>query len=259
MDDSDAPAKSLRLAGTLFFVVGGASLILMSFVGAAPSFWYFVSFCSLPLIGIVWLWKPRLASALAVGPLIPVVFLLQYFPGMMKFSWIWACAFAGGLVTAILLVSIAMRRYRRWLFPTVLSCCFVISAFAIDRRFTNRVSTKTYQVYFALEGHAPWGDVGPEGPDRSPPVVLYRQFAKGYCYDAFQSEELHRRLIAENPHTVMIVYNIFSDFGEERSYNVKSVDGVLLAEGQKVIRDWERSGGHILGDGEISTSTDPCH
>lgn len=46
-----------------------------------------------------------------------------------------------------------------------------------------------------------------------------------------------------------VEYNVFSDFGHERSYNVRSVDGVLLAEGRRVVKDAERFGGQILTDG----------
>lgn len=143
--------------------------------------------------------------------------------------------------------------------PAVVSCCFVISAFTVDKRFTNRVSNKTYQMYVAIDGHAPWGDVGAQGSNRSAPIVLFRRFGNGYCYDSFQSDELRKRLSAQKSQTVPVVYNIFSDFGEERSFNVRSVDGLLLAEGQRVVRDWERTGGRIMGDGEIPTATDDCH
>ena len=43
-----------------------------------------------------------------------------------------------------------------------------------------------------------------------------------------------------------------SDFGKERSYNVRSVDGLLLANGQHTERDVERFGGQILGEGDSS-------
>lgn len=249
----------LRVVGSLYFIVGGVVLVLMSLMGFGPSLWYFISFCLIPIIGIVWAWKPQLAAAFSIGPLTSALFLLQYFSGMLEFSRIWACTFIAGLVVAATLVFISLRGHVRWLLPAILSYGFVVSAFIVDKWFTNKVSTKTYQMRIALDGKAPWGDVGPEGPDRSAPIVLYRNFGNGYCYDAFQSDELRKRLTAEDRQTVTIVYNIFSDFSKERSYNVQSVDGIVLADGQKLIRDWERSGGQIMGNGEIPTSTDECH
>jgi hypothetical protein len=255
---TEAVPNSLRVVGSLFFIIGGLSLILMCFLGAAPSLWYFVSFCSFPLIGILWLRKTRLASALAFGPIIPLALMLRHSPGMIEFSRISALCLAAGLISAIALLVVSLRGHNAWFIPALLSCCFVASAFVVDKRFTNKVSTKTYEMHVALDGRAPWGEVGPEAPDGTAPIVLYRPFGRGYCYDAFQSDELRRRLIAEHPQTVTIVYNIFSDFGRERSFNVRSVDGVQLAEGQSVLREWQ--GGQIMGEGEItSTSTDWCH
>lgn len=57
---------------------------------------------------------------------------------------------------------------------------------------------------------------------------------------------------------VVVEYNVFSDFGKERGYNVRSVDGLILANGEHVVRDFERSGGRILGTGDTQSSTDDC-
>ena len=57
---------------------------------------------------------------------------------------------------------------------------------------------------------------------------------------------------------VVVEYNLFSDFGKERGYNVRSVDGLILANGELVVRDYERSGGRILGPGDAQSSTDDC-
>lgn len=112
MAHADSVPGSLRLAGALFFIVGGGLLVLMSYASAAaPSLWYFISFCSFPVIGIVWLWKPRLAAALSIGPLASVAVLLQYFSGMMEFSRIWALALVAGLLAAAALVIVALRGF----------------------------------------------------------------------------------------------------------------------------------------------------
>ena len=114
-------------------------------------------------------------------------------------------------------------------------------------------------MYVALNGHAPWGDVGPEWSDGSLPIVLYRRLGDGYCYDTFQSEELRRRLASKDGHTVKVEYNNFSDFGKERSYNVKSVDGLQLSDGQHTLQDFERFGGQILENtGSSARAADSC-
>jgi hypothetical protein len=254
-----APGVVLRAVGAALFIIGGCSLTLMGMVGAAPSLWYFFCYCALPIIGIVWLWRPPLAAALSIGPLISVVALLQHASGMWGFSRSWAAAVIAGLTVAAVLVVAALRGFPKWRLPVVLSLAFVTCAFATDRLFTNKVAIRTYQMYVAINGHAPWGDVGPEWSDGSPPIVVYRRLGDSYCYDAFQSEELRQRLASKDGHTVNVEYNIFSDFGKQRSYNVRSVDGLLLNNGQHTLRDFERFGGQILGNsGTSARSVDSC-
>src|SRR5882724_7345880 len=113
----------LRLVGALLFIGGGGSLVLMSLLGG-PSLWYFVCFCALPVVGIVWIWQPRLAAALSIGPLISVAALLHYVSGMWAFSRIWAGAVVVGLTTAIFLVVAAFRGFSHWRLPVVLSLAF---------------------------------------------------------------------------------------------------------------------------------------
>ena len=114
-------------------------------------------------------------------------------------------------------------------------------------------------MYVAINGHAPRGDVGPEWSAHSLPVVLYRRVGGSYCYDAFQSEELRQRLSSKDGRTVEVEYNIFSDSGKARSYNVRSVDGFLLNEGQHTVRGFERFGGQILGNtGNTEHDNDSC-
>jgi hypothetical protein len=249
----EVSSLALRAVGALLFIIGGAMLVLMSALGAAPSIWYFFCYCALPLIGIVWLWRPSLAAALSIGPLISLVALMQYVPRMWASSQIWAASLIAGLIAASALLVGALRGFRKWQLPVALSLVFATSAFATDRLFTNKTSIHSYQMNVAINGHAPWGDVGPQWSGNSP-IVLYRRLGDSYCYDAFQSEELRQRLSSKDGRTVEVEYNIFSDFGKERGYNVRSVDGLLLHEGQRTVQDFERFGGQILG----STSLDNC-
>ena len=250
---------ALRGVGPPLFIIGGAFLILMSAMGAAPSMWYFFCYCALPVVGIVWIWQPSLAAALSIGPLISLVASMQYVPGMWASSRSWSASLITALIAAGVLVVAALRGFTKWQLPVVLSLAFVTSAFATDRLFTNKTSIHSYQMYVAVDGHAPWGDVGPDWSGGSLPVVLYRRVGDSYCYDAFKSEELRQRLASRDGRTVEVEYNIFSDFGKERSYNVRSVDGILLNEAQRTVRDFERFGGQILGNTATSAhGLDSC-
>ena len=110
---------ALRAVGAPLFIIGGSLLILMSALGAAPSMWYFFCYCALPLVGIVWLWRPSLAAALSIGPLISLVALMQYVPGMWASSRIWAASVIAGLIAASALVVGALRGFRKWQLPVL--------------------------------------------------------------------------------------------------------------------------------------------
>lgn len=247
-----------RAAAALLFTIGGGVLILFSLLGG-PSLWYFICFCALPIIGILWFFRPRVAAALSIGPLIAVAALLQYASGMWAFSRPWAIGVTVGLTAASMLVAGTLRRAANWQMPLLISLLFVASAFAVDRTFTNKVTVHTYQMQVVVDGHAPWGDVGPESPQGSSPIVLYRRVGDSYCYDAFQSEELRQRLAQKNDQTVRVEYNIFSDFGKERSYNIRSVDGLLLNDAQRTVRQYEQFGGEVLANqGTSARANENC-
>jgi hypothetical protein len=82
-----------------------------------------------------------------------------------------------------------------------------------------------------MGGKGPQGLTDPpwDGPDA---VVLYRSGHNGVvCFDGFHSKELHERLSSKNGQPVTVEYDTFSDFGKVRGYNVRSVDGIMLATG----------------------------
>lgn len=88
--------------------------------------------------------------------------------------------------------------------------------------------------------------MAPQWSGNSLPIALYSRVGDGYCYDAFQSEELRQRRSLRDGRTVGVEHNVFSDFGKERSYNVRLVDGLLLNDGQHMVRHLERFGGQIV-------------
>jgi len=254
----ELPVAARRAVGALLFIVGGGMLIVSSLLGG-PSFWQFLCFCALPIIGIVWLWRPALAAALSIGPLIAVAALLQYASGMWSFSRLWAAGVIVGLAAALVLVARTLGSAASCRSPLVLSLLFVTTAFAIDRLFTNELTVRAYQMQVAVDGHAPWGDVGPQSPHLSPPIVLYRRVGGNYCYEAFQSDELHQRLAPKNGQTVRVEYNILSDFGKQRSYNVGSIDGLVFNNAKGTVRQYEQFGGEVLANaGTSARDNDNC-
>lgn len=147
---------------------------------------------------------------------------------------------------AITLVLFAIRNNRLPTVPLIVSLVFLAVVFCADRLFMNKVKIRTFQMSIALDGKAPWGQVGPEWDDGTPPLVLYREMNGSYCYTAFKSKELHDRLLLK--HSTTVEYNVFSDFGHTRAYNVRSVDGIVLHDGERVVEDAERFSGEMLVD-----------
>jgi len=208
-----------------------------------PSFWYFPCVCALVPLGFVWWFcQPTLAAALSVGPLVAAAALLRFVSGT------WFAIFAGCLIAAASFVLLALRDGGRWKIPLTISLAFLAIAFCTDRLCTSRVKVKTFQMSVDLDGKVPWGKVGSEWDDGTPSLVLYRDVNGSYCYTAFKSQELRARLTQRQSDTVTVEYNVFSDFGRARSYNVRSLDGVLLHEGERVVKDAERFSGEMLVD-----------
>ena len=229
------------VAGTLF-TVGGICLTLALLLGT-PSFWYFPCVCALIPLGFVWWFcRPSLAAALSVGPLVAAAALLRFLSGT------WFAILAGCLIAALAFVLLALRDSRRWRIPLFISLAYLAAAFCTDRLFTSKVKVKTFQMSIVLDGKAPWGQVSPDWNDGTPPLVLYRDLYGSFCYTVFRSQELHDRLAQRRANTVTVEYNVFRDFGRTRSYNVRSVDGVLLHDGERVVKDAERFSGEMLMD-----------
>ena len=126
-----------------------------------------------------------------------------------------------------------MPRRTSWLIAIVVLIACVFIGYML---FIDRLDTKSYQAYVALDGKGPWNLTGPpwDGPDAA---VLYRSGHNGViCFDAFHSKEIHDRLLSKNGQPATIEYDTFSDFGKVRGYNVRSVDGMVLAHGTHVLK-----------------------
>jgi hypothetical protein len=105
---------------------------------------------------------------------------------------------------------------------------------------------------WTVDGSAPWGHVDFDAK-KGPPIVVYREYDQGYCYDVLYSEELRRRLMESNKASVMVEYTVLRDFGRERGYNLVSVDGLVFSQGGREARPGYVGGGAArMGDGTAS-------
>jgi hypothetical protein len=193
-----------------------------------------------------------LASCYGVGPglsVFPVLALavaaIQVLPHFRQTGSIYQVLLLC-VVIALLLIALSFRgKETRKILPAVISFVVVLCFFAVDRLFTNKIAVHAYSMSWSANGVVPWGDA--EADDQgSAPVVIFRRVKEGYCYDAIFSPELKTRLVAANKPTIIVEYNTFSDFGRERSYNIRSVDGMIFNAGDKTIHSTEGYGGTIL-------------
>lgn len=151
-----------------------------------------------------------------------------------------------------------MNRTIKWaIVAALIACGFIGYLLAI-----NRTARRVYQAYVALDRKGPLGLTDPPF-DGSDAVVLYRQGRNGVvCYDAFHSKELHDRLSAKNGQPVTVEYDTYSEFGKVRGYNVHSVDGTTLTNGDRVLReDFAGLAGVVAsrrGDGTFSGGESDC-
>jgi hypothetical protein len=141
----------------------------------------------------------------------------------------------------------------RYMFAITALAALLIAGLVIGSNW-ERVSVRTYEMSVAFSGRAPWGAVGPESENEEAPTVLYRRLGKSYCYTAFQLPSLRDRLQRENRSHVSVEYNVFSTFGHEGRYTLRSVDSVLLADGNRIIEGTHEFGAQVLLDGDEALS-----
>jgi hypothetical protein len=152
------------------------------------------------------------------------------------------------------------RTEMRWTRRSRLSLIAVLMAVVIAGSVLwlnwDQVSVRRYEMSIGFDGKTPWGEVGTESATSEAPTVLYRSVGNGYCYTAFQLPSLRDRLKHENESRVAVEYNVFITFGHEGKYTLRSVDGVPLATGKRVIRETGEFGGQMLS-GEDETLNCP--
>jgi hypothetical protein len=122
--------------------------------------------------------------------------------------------------------------------------------------FVNKPVRKTYGDFVALDGKQPFGLAGPSGSDS---VVLYRHGRRGVtCYEMFFSKELHDHLLSKDGQVVSVEYDTFADFGKIHRYNVHSIDGFLLTDGNRLLRPDFAAGSGVRSAGNGKAGSDDC-
>jgi hypothetical protein len=243
--DAFFESRLVRAGLGIFFCLSGALAILLLLLGA-PSFWYFPCAVLWTAFGFVWMIRPSLAAGLSVFPVLAiVVMVVESLPNFRQTDLYYRLLMLCVIVALALIAACFRKPEARKVTPIAISFSLVLVSFLVDRGFTNKLAIHTYAMDWSASGSAPWGNVQTDEKGQ-PPVVVFRNVGGGYCYDAIFSPELKAKLTESNKTVVNVEYNVFSDFGQERSYNIRSIDGVLFNNGFRTLRSGESYGGYIM-------------
>jgi hypothetical protein len=241
---------------TYYLIAGLVLVLLMTF--AAPSFGYFP--CSILLTACAFFWKwPRQAAAFSL----PLVIVFAYSLYVLQI-WHWA-GDAGTAIGLIAIVAFFFVPCTIVLFldrvawtPMAVAISLVFISFAVDRTWTNKVEVRSVEMGWTADGETPWGGDAQRDAANRPPVIVYVQAGGGYCYDAIFYEPLKVRLKQLGKSKIVVQYNVFKDFGSERGYNIRPVEGFHFNDAkQSLIQDVEGYGGNTLAPSDDGSKYGP--
>lgn len=243
-------ARWFRTVIALFFFFSGAFATFVLFF-AGPSLWYIPCAVLWTISGILWLFRPSWAVGFSATPVLGIaVMFVQYSPNFRQWDFMYRILSLCALIALVSIASSFRWPETRQFKPVAVSLVLVLISFSVDRLFTGKVAVVAFPMNWSANGVAPWGDVERDEKGEAP-IVVYRKVDGGYCYDAVFSLELKSRLAGTNKSLVSVEYNVFSDFGHKRGYNIRSVDGLIFNKRYRPIRTVESYGGYIMGSNSM--------
>ncbi len=108
---------------------------------------------------------------------------------------------------------------------TVAGIALVVGCVVVCFRYVGNAAIRSLPAYWSMTGKTPWGTAERDETGRIP-VVLWRAVPGGYCYDSVFSDNLRKRLADVQAATLVVDYNVFSDFGKPRRHSVRAVSGI---------------------------------
>jgi hypothetical protein len=242
-----------RAASSVFFIGSGLFLLLLV-LQWHDSFWKVPCVALWILAGVLWAVTPRWGAGFILAPIAGVISFALPISRSFTFDKE-AYVFLAVLAVAVALTGFVLAKTRK---KSALACAvsllLLLISFAVDRAFTNKSTVAAYAVYWSTDGRVPWlakaeSTDRPGNSDDAGRVIVYRKIADSYCYDSFDSPELAQRLQASGQNVVKVEYNVFSDFGKRRSYNVRSVDGYVFYDNANEIHPGWIGGGQMQTGG----------
>jgi hypothetical protein len=248
----------VKIAGRIvisLLILGSGIYLLFAFALGAPSFWWLIAGLLIVLAGLSGFFSAASIAGFALPPLIVLLPLVMTLHVWNRESAPLLIALGVAFISAAF--SLILSRKNFWMAGgkyLIASSVILALGFGVDRAFTNKVKVHGFEMNWAVGSEDPMG-TGPESKEGQKKVVIYRQGGTMTCYDAIYSNELADYLQRLQKPMVHVEYEVFYDFGKDRAYNVRSIEGLLITkEGHPVLRTADGFGGGI-GNGP---TTEAC-
>ena len=238
--------RSVRIFISSVAVIAAGWLFLAMLLGA-PSFWWLIAAGTLVIASLSGLFSNAVFAGLAIPALTAIAIASITLDVWNKASVIFLFV-PLGFLGAGAVVAAYFSRSRRATFWRGVALSFVILAagFGVDRVFTNKVKVNSYEMQWAIGGGGPIE--GPTQKHGETRVVIYRPDAGSICYDAIYSTELADYVRQLQKPRLHVEYEVFYDFGKERGYNVRSIEGKLVTkDAHPVLHTGDGEGGMLEG------------
>jgi hypothetical protein len=239
----------VKVAGRILIsllILGSGTYLLGSFVLGAPSFWWLIAGLLIVLAGLSGFFSLASTAGFALPALIVLSPLIMTLNVWNRESAPLLIALGLALISAGFSLILSRKNFwtagRKYL---IASSALLALGFGVDRAFTNKVKVHGFEMNWAVGSGDPMG-TGPDSKEGQKKVVIYRNDGTMTCYDAIYSNELADHLQLLQKPMVHVEYEVFYDFGKDRAYNVRSIDGLLITnEGHPVLRTADSFGGAI--------------
>lgn len=243
---------TVRIPSALFVLITGALFSISALF--SPNFSFVAIAGIMTVAGLLWFFQPSIASRLLTAPvawslwgLTNGVLRTRAHVDPLQLFW-----FGCVLILAGLIAFDFWNTQRLGLIPIALSFVLVLSAFTVERLFTNRYSVETRLMHWGVDGALPWDHDPSEERDASE-VVLYRQVPGGYCLNTINNAELKAHLLKVGKPVVKVEYNMITSFGRTHPGIIRSVDGLMFSTENRMIRGGESNSGRAG-----NTARDAC-
>ncbi len=239
----------MKVAGRILIsllVLGSGIYLLLAFVLGAPSFWWFIAGLLIVLAGLSGFFSLASMAGFALPPLIVLTPLVMTLNVWNRESAPLLIALGLAFISAAFSLILCGKNFwtagRNYF---IASSIILALGFGVDRTFTNKVKVHGFEMNWAVGSGDPMG-TGPDSKEGQKKVVIYRNDGTMTCYDAIYSNELANHLQRLQKPVVHVEYEVFYDFGKDRAYNVRSIEGLLITkQSHPVLRTAEGFGGAI--------------